>query len=258
MSTTRFGVGRTLSQSFAVLFRLFPLFLIVLVVTGVPEMYAGHWITERLGEPVLQLHGSGTISLICGSLATGIFDGLTYGVLTFATVRILSGDPARIQACIRRGVAVWPQLAVVMGLQELCWQVSSETHHIVTQVVDLTANMLILIALWLYSATVAVEGRGLGDGIRRSLSLVSGNGLRILAILLIVVGMVVIPAVVIDEIAPDGFAIFSPAPDGIITIANVLDRILTAFFAILAAVSFHQIRTEKEGAPVEDLALVFD
>ena len=120
-------------------------------------------------------------------------------------------------------------------------------------------GIILILMWWVYIPAVVVESKGIIEAFGRSRELTRGRRWHILglivviAILLIAVSFVVVLVVGISAASsPDGVGF------GAIIIGYVLNALVTAFNAVLVAVSYYYLRAEKEGVDANEIARIFD
>ena len=168
---------------------------------------------------------------------------LLFATLTHGTICDLRGTPARIRESLSWGLGL---LFPVIGI---------------TIVATVCAGFgamfflfpgLILMTMWWVAVPVAVvERTGVIDSLRRSAELTRGYRWKVFGVIAIIyIGQFVLDALThfILTAAP----IFSSVASFLITVA------ITAYFAVVTAVCYHDLRVLKDGVGVDDIARVFD
>ena len=100
---------------------------------------------------------------------------------------------------------------------------------------------------------IVVEKRGIIDSFNRSAFLTKGRRWAILGAWLVfgvvsVLGMVLL--MVVAQLVSSGIVL--PV------IAYVWEALITAFSAVMTAVSYYYLRVDKEGVAIDEIAAVFD
>src|SRR5262249_20336647 len=109
------------------------------------------------------------------------------------------------------------------------------------------------LALWVYVPVIVVEKAGVGAAFRRSRELTKGRRWSIFAINIIV--FVVVLA--IEWIASSALGL-SIAALAYHWVAIPIQILYMVFAAVMSAVGYYQLRADKEGVAIHDIAKIFD
>jgi len=199
-----------------------------------------------------------TYQVLGGALALlGMFlSGLVTAAVAYGTYQDLIGRKASLIECLGRGL---PLIFRVVGVT-----------IVYSLAVGLGSLLLVipgLIVLTMYAVAVpvaVVERLGVFASLSRSAELTDGYRWRVLgtiflAVILVflivaVFGMVFAMAV----IAATDFSDSAASAEGVALVGFVVDAAATAFWAVIVAVTYNELRTAREGADVGQIAAVFD
>lgn len=113
-----------------------------------------------------------------------------------------------------------------------------------------------LIVMTVYAAAVpaaVVEHLGVGASLNRSATLTKGCRWRVFGVLLVTIFLQIGLEMVI-ELALD----FQGNPIASLVVAWLLSGAISALYAVLATVIYHELRHVKEGSELDEIAAVFD
>ncbi len=251
-----FRVGAVLGRSFSVLSRNFVAFMALALAFNAP-LYLYQLLADpgdAVGTEDLPV---GVLLLLLGQM---LLSFLLTATLVYGTVRDLRGRPAGLGECIAQGVALLLPVFLVAVLATLALMVGF--------MLFIVPGIVLMVFWWVLIPTVVVERPGLLRAFGRSMELTKGYRWRVFALfLVIVVGYIVIGMVV--GAASFG-ALFSTTDlenleaatrssfDIFVLIDWLLSSLLAAFWSVMAAVSYHDLRIAQEGADSNEIAAVFD
>jgi len=173
---------------------------------------------------------------------------LCISTMAYGTFQDLRGSRVRVVECLRRGLStVFPVVGVAFLNTVLV---------ILGTMALIIPGIMLWVALWVAVPVAVVERPGVIASLRRSAWLTKGHRWRIFGIVL-VLGLLngVANSVVLVPFA-------TLTGDAAAAVANVVAYLITVFFmawgAVAAAVAYHDLRLEKEGVGVNEIAAVFD
>jgi hypothetical protein len=244
----QFSIGNVLSTSFVVFFRNFILFIILAALISAPYIAAsvivdlgkltpiyeqtrqvplGFWRAPAIVLPIEII----TSALVSASLAYGTFQDLR-------------GHRANFSDSLKRSVSV---LTVVI-LAAVVFSVLLG----VGMVLLLVPGFMVWAALWVYVPVIVVEKEGAFGAFTRSRVLTKGRRWSIFGLLFIFLAAnwfltYVTRSVLVPALGSGG-----------VYVSWALRIVLSAFYAVMAAVSYYFLRADKEGVAIGDIAKVFD
>lgn len=246
-----FTVGNALGTGFRVWFRNFLPFTLLNALLHLPLLA---WIASILqGTPSLEkaaeIQRWGLISGLIGFfLQMFLVSAVTYGV-----VQELRGQHAPFTSTLRVGLSrLLPSVGVTI-LLGLC---------VFAGVFALLVGAIIVYAM-LYVAVPAsvIEKPGLLGALHRSRELTKGYRLQIFGMLFLVWGA----GLLINKGIENATIHSDASPDEIMSMVrqyvfavSIVEIVTGVFGAVLAAVTYAQLRFSKEGTGADDLAKVFD
>jgi hypothetical protein len=171
-------------------------------------------------------------------------------VLVYGTIRELRGDRAPIGDCIKGGLGVlFPVIgiAIVEGLIT-----------VVGLVLLIVPGIIAMAFLWVTIPVAVVERPGIFASLRRSAELTKGHRWPIfgLVFLLLIFGAVVTFVIAMPF---GGLTAYTQSGSTVLLLINLaVSAFFLALWAVVTAVSYHDLRVVKEGVGTEDIAAVFD
>jgi len=252
MRHEEFGIGNVLGRGFSIFFRNLPAFLVISAITYVPLLaYGLTWSpydANTLGELQSGLLKYALISFVGAML----LQNLAVSAITFGVVEEMRGRHAGIGRCLAVGLRrMLPALGVTL-LAGLC---------VLLGVLALIVGAVVVFCM-LYVAVPAsvIEQNGVSRALSRSAYLTKGNRWNIFGLIFVlgVIGAIVnwgVQAALIDKVGdvvpPDQWNLYVGIQFGI-------QFAMGALGATIAAVAYVQLRNDKDGVGVGELAKVFE
>lgn len=245
-----FSVGNALGTSFRVWFRNFLPFTILNALLYVPLLVWGS--TVMHGEVTLEKVASLDRFVLIFGLSSFLIQMFLVSTVTYGVVMELRGQRASMAANLRVGISrLLPSLLVTL-LWALCVGLGF---------LALIVPGLILYCMFFVAVPASViERPGIGGALSRSRQLTSGSRPGIFALILIV-GLVSLGV----EKLLEGALLDTSDPGKVMASVRVyvyasaaFEIVAGVFGAVLAAVTYAQLRFSKEGASADELARVFD
>jgi hypothetical protein len=240
-----FRVGRVLARTWSVLSRNFPAFFAVAAVASLPKYLLSQGVIPAPDDWVLILLLMGFSAIVWVVLATTSQAILLYGAFQDMRGRAFSiGDSMQIG--LRRffpviGVAVAVTLFASVGLLAF-----------------VVPGVMLFVRWFVAMPACVVEERGVRSSMARSSDLTAGHRWKIYALmtLMYIVDSVVDGAIdqVLSQLAGSLHAGGLPVLAGHV----IWNGIWGAFYAILAVVTYHDLRVAREGVDTEQIAAVFE
>lgn len=221
-----------LSQNFATFGTLSALFMLLPFVSGVAM--GNHFEVD------------GTVSVFAiGSLAMlwVMLYFLLFATLTHATICYLRGTPARISESLSWALGV---LFPVIGITIIA------TIGTGLGVILLLIPGLVLMTMWWVAVPAAVvEQTGIIESLRRSGELTRGYRWKVFGVIIFIY---------IGQFALDRLTnvVLAAAPIFSLVVNFLVMAAITAYFAVVTAVCYHDLRAIKDGVGIQDIAQVFD
>lgn len=168
---------------------------------------------------------------------------LLFATLTHATIRDLRGTPGRIGESLSWGLG---RLFPVIGIT-----IVASLGAGLGIVLFIVPGLMLMTMWWVAVPAAVIERTGVLGGLRRSAELTRGYRWRVFGIVVIIyIGQFVFDLLTSRVLASAPY--FSLFANFMITLA------VTAYFAVVTAVCYHDLRILKEGVNVDDIAKVFD
>lgn len=168
---------------------------------------------------------------------------LLFATLTHATICYLRGTPARISESLSWALGV---LFPVIGITIIA------TIGTVLGTILLFIPGLMLMTMWWVAVPAAVvERTGIIESLRRSVELTRGYRWKVFGVIIFIY---------IGQFALDRLTnvVLSAAPIFSLVVNFLIMAAITAYFAVVTAVCYHDLRVLKDGIGIHDIAKVFD
>ena len=266
-----FRVGSVLARGFTILFHniipfgllaiLFSAPFFVFVMVAVPLV-----IGEAMNQESINTTSFWVVS-VSGIFLYVLLYLLFNATLVYGTIRELRGSRARLRECIVRGLGLVLPVIVVAILMWLAMVLTAIVSIFGVGFVGglvgapfiaipafLISEAIVVTILWVAIPATVVERPGVLRSLRRSAQLTKGSRWRVFGIIVILFVITIVVSAIEGLLA--GAATESQI------VGSVLSWIVIAFFsalyAVVSAVSYHDLRIAKEGGDAEQIAAVFD
>lgn len=276
----KFRVGRVLSRSFSVYFgNIAPFVMLALVVSSPTYIYKivmgpgpiifednplGYW--SHMGpEPVILYF----VNLLLSQLVAA--------ALVYGTIQDIRQEKATLGDCLARGAAlmfpvfgiaiVYLLIMILVALVSIVpaalvvGLLVAATHSSIVAIALMPLSFIPLIIffvrLWVTFPVAVIEGRGLGS-FKRSAQLTKGSRWRIFFLLILFLALGFGISFLMQSI---GSALERSSLDhfaGGVAVEWLFEGFTTALSAVLATVTYHDLRVAKEGLDTNQIASVFD
>ena len=250
-ASTEFSVGTVISRSFTTFSKHFLVFIGLCLLSQIPGFFA----TLLLEEMIADIISLAFIMVIQGAVSYGVYQAFL-------------GKPVLFSDSLSRGMECIISLTLAIMLFGLAFSV---LYIGVVIVVAFVIGILWLIGLafiapvlpplafvyvwsqwFLFAPACAVERLGPVECLQRSAQLTNGTRLQLSGIILsggaIIFGIAFAGAIVTVWLPPVVFAL-----SRMLTLSVIM-----AFYNVLTAVTYYELRSVREGISVESLANVFD
>ncbi len=168
---------------------------------------------------------------------------LLFATLTHGTICYLRGTPARIRESLSWGLGL---LFPVIGITVIA------TIGAGLGAMLLLVPGLILMTMWWVAVPAAViERTGVIESLRRSVHLTRGYRLKIFG----VIAVIYIGQFALDRLTT---VVLAAAPIFSMMVSFLVTVAITAYFAVVTAICYHDLRVLKDGVGIDDIARVFD
>ena len=240
----RFSVGQVFSLSFSVFVANFIPFMTLGLLLFLPYAVLLFFFSEIFSGP------DGWIGIILLIVVLVVLQVLLQATLIYGTVSQLRGNRRPFIDSLINSIGLVPPvllIGILLAVGLLCGFLL------------LVIPGLILLTMWWVTIPVAVVERpGIGRSFSRSAELTKGRRWSILGIFIIVqVGMWLVDVILSTTLLPSGPGTLNDFT-GYVIGSWVFSVITAAFQAVLVAVSYTLLRTEKEGTDINQIAAVFD
>lgn len=253
-----FSVGSVLGRSLEIYGRNFLPFLLLSAVLHVPFMiYDWSSIPRVSVEDVHRMSFEEKLEYLKdaqaaeGDMWRGLIlrglQALVGMVLTSALVygvfQQLRGKHAGVGECVSRGfrsllsvlaVGIVAGVIIALGL-----------------VLLIVPGIILMCMYWVAVPCAVIEKAGVGSALSRSATLTKGRRWAIL-------GIVIIPGLIVGAVGFIGIRMFGDSPSSLFFFVSAMTVLIAPWQSVCQAVGYHDLRAEKEGINVEQLAAVFD
>ena len=246
------SAGSIIKRSFAIYLKNFVPFTSVMAVMHAPIIMYVYFTLQEGPEAFITNSQRFKIITTLGSL---VLTMIATGAITYGTVKELRGQHAPLMNCIGVGFA---KLFPVIGTAMLFGMALVGGFMLF-----IIPGIFILCMLWLAIPAVVIEGNGGISALKRSRELTEGYRGQIFAILasLTIINLVVVK--LLEHLMLSGPNTASPGALMVhvgqtMMLSFGVGILFSAATAVANAVTYHDIRLEKEGVDAEALAAVFE
>jgi hypothetical protein len=233
-----FRIGAALSRTFSVLTRNFPVFFLINAIAVLPELlFEGGPVGRALGLP----QNKSVIGVVGLAWLLGL---ICQATVLHGAFQDMCGRPVRLIESVQVGMR---RFFPVLG--------ASLTSIVLISlgcVLFLVPGLIVYITLFVTIPACVVERTGPFESISRTSQLTKGHRWAIFGMVMLLFIAAIISSVVIEGAVP---SLVDPLAAAFI---SAIWRIVeTAFGAILAVVTYRDLRVAKEGVDTEQIAAVF-
>jgi hypothetical protein len=246
----QFSIGNVLGTSFSVLLRNLASFFIIAIIISIPSILVGRFYAIdpavsqeyiRQGQLPPGFWSSIGITMLVGILTSSLMSA----TLVYGTFQDLRGQRASIGDSISRGFSALVPVIIAAIVYAIILTIGFALFFV--------PGVILLVMLWVYVPAIVIEKKGVGGSLSRSRELTKGRRWAILGLFIVVVICFAIANWI------DGFIfglIFGPA--GAFWATELAQIVFGMFSAVMAAVGYYYLRSDKEGIAIGDIAKVFD
>lgn len=239
-----FRIGRVLSHSFAVFSRNILGFTTVAAIVMIPTLLLGFFAglySEDAGAPP----STDQLILIGATIIVSfVLSPISWAIIIHASYQDMRGKPARLGDAVGQafgrvlpliGVGLLYSIGITLGAMLLL------------------IPGIILMVMWFVSVPACVvEKTGAVRSLGRSRELTKGYRWKLFAL-----GLVLVVISVAGNFVPQLGALVA-GPLGMLGLTLITQAAIQAFFGVVIAIAYHDLRVAKEGVDIERIASVFD
>jgi hypothetical protein len=234
-----FRVGHVVSQAWSVLSRNFLKFFVVTAVAAVPQAATG-----TVGDPFQVLNLVGIHMEGFGPLLGQVLNTLSEAAVLYGAFQDMRGQRVNLGESIRVGMRrLFPVVLVAISMAILGF---------LGLIVFVVPGLMFFTMSFVAIPACVVEERGVFSSIGRSAELTRGYRWKIFALMLLCYGSDAIAESVIEPLTSITGTL--PAFVGYV----IWNGLWGAFYAILAVVTYRDLRVAKEGVDTAQIAAVFE
>ena len=247
-----FSVGNVLSKSFSIWGKnLVPFSLMTAIVTVPALALTGY--TQVIGAEQLLTSDPMMFGILTGAtlLLTLLLAPLATACVTYGVLQQLRGRHASVADCFRMGMA---RALSVLGVSIVAGFLS-----ILGYMAFCVPGFIIAAGYFVAAPVAVVERSGVGASLSRSWQLTNGVKLSVFG-LQILIGIISGVAQRAVTLPAESGAVEAGGAGAIVFafLTAVVTVAVESLRAVTGAVTYHDLRTEREGASSQDLAAVFD
>jgi hypothetical protein len=231
-----FRAGRVFNRTFSVFSRNLLPFCLVTFVASLPNF-------------LIVTAGTGAVApgsrLIIGGIFTTVLSTIAQAVVVYGAFEDMRGQPVNLVESFRVGLRrFFPVLGVAICVPILA---------ALAAFLLIIPGLIVFTMLYVAVAACVVERLGTFESMGRSAQLTKRNRWKIFGLWFAVLLVVGIVQGVLSFLAK---LVGGPIAAGIVSL--IWTAVFSAFNAILAVVTYHDLRVAKEGVDTEQIAAVFD
>lgn len=170
--------------------------------------------------------------------------------IAYGVVRKMRGEPVTLGECFRKGFRRWVSVvaaSILMGLAAFLGFVAC-----------IVPGLVVMAGLFVAIPALVVEEESASMALSRSWDLTRGHRLStfgVIFIFIVLQQLTEVPAYVTEDlgVAQEGVGAFL-----LLVLTTGLSLVFTAVQSVSSAVAYHDLRVEKEGFGLEEIAAAFD
>jgi len=241
-TSREFRIGPIFTRSWSIYAANFVVFTLVAIVIALPHQLGGD--AETVG---------GAVRSFVAAIVGVILEFLGQAVILYGAFQAMRGRRVIIGDAVRRGLSRFLSIVGVSILVSL---------GVFVGLILFIIPGIILALRWSVALPACVvENLGPIAAMRRSADLTKGHRWQIFGLFVLIIVVAMIAFGVIGALVGMGLL---AAPEtlgrlvllGIVTV--IITAIVTAYFNVVAAMIYHDLRVAKEGVGTEEIAAVFD
>lgn len=255
VAVSEFTVGGVLSKTVAVFIKnLVPFFLLAALFI-VPLYVVQYYIMTNHSASEMVVNGWLGFGI---SIAELFVAQLVTATLIYGTIQELRSTRSSIAECFLRGLPLVPP---VIGVSIVAYLIV-----MLGMIALIIPGLIAAVMLAVVIPVTVVERPGVFASLGRSKQLTKGYRWRIFGIFLIVYllffAMSFVALLIFGLVANVSVSLESLAPEnwifGTLVLNAIIGPLTYAFFAVMVAVVYHDLRIAKEGSDTEEIARVFE
>ena len=237
-----FRIGPIFTRSWSIYAANFLIFTVVAIVTVLPHQLGG--------DP--QTTG-GAVQTFVAAIVGWILQFIGQAVILYGAFQAMRGRPVVLGDGLRRAFSRFLPLLAISILVFIGLAIGFML---------LIVPGIILAMRWAVAVPACVvENLGPISSLRRSAELTKGHRWKIFGMTVLILVLFIIALVIVGALVGTGVVV---VPQGVgrgllaAILFVIISGIVTAYFNVIAAMIYHDLRTVKEGVNTEEIAAVFD
>jgi uncharacterized membrane protein len=237
-----FRIGPIFTRSWSIYAANFLIFTLIAIVTVLPHQLGGDAQTT-----------GGAVQSFVAAIVGWILQFIGQAVILYGAFQAMRGRPVVLGDALRRGFSRFLPLLAISILVAIGLAIGFML---------LIVPGIILAMRWAVAVPACVvENLGPISALRRSAELTRGHRWKIFGMTVLILVLLIIALVILGALVGTGVVVV-PQTIGRSLLAVILGVIVTgiftAYFNVLAAMVYHDLRSVKEGVNTEEIAAVFD
>jgi hypothetical protein len=245
-----FRVGQVFSRAWSVFSGNFMAFILVTGIAGLPSLLIQQAAPDTLGNRYADV----AMAVFAAIVMLGFWT-LSQAIVLYGAFQVMRGRPIDLAGAARFGSRrVFSVLGLAIAVPVLCF---------LAALLFVVPGVILYLVWFVATPVCVVERLGVFRSMGRSAELTKGICSRILGLQLVILISAIIVNSIVSAAAP---AILGAAGASALAASTALGQIVslvwgaiwTAFYAIVIAVTYHDLRVAKEGVDTEQIAAVFE
>lgn len=205
---------------------------------------------EALSGPVDQMGFALWGPMAAGMLLFLLIAPAATAAIAYGVVRKMRGEPVTLGECFRKGFRRWVSVVAASILIGLATSLGF--------IACIIPGLVVMAGLFVAIPALVVEEESASMSLSRSWELTRGHRLSMFGVIVIFIALqrvAEVPTYVTDDlgIAQEGIAAIL-----LLVLTTGLSLVFTAIQSISSAMAYHDLRVEKEGFGLEEIAAAFD
>lgn len=237
-----FRIGPIFTRSWSIYAANFVAFTLVAIVIALPQQFGGD------AETV-----AGALRSFVAAIVGVILEFVGQAVILYGAFQAMRGRPVIIGDAVRRGFARFWSIVGVSILVSL--------GIFVGLILFIIPGIILALRWGVALPACVVENLGPLAAMRRSAALTKGHRWQIFGMFALIIVVALVALIVIGALVGMGLVAAPESLGGLVLagiVTVIVTAIITAYFNVVAAMIYHDLRVAKEGVGTEQIAAVFD
>lgn len=189
---------------------------------------------------------------VLASILQWLLNSAAIAALVFGTIRAMRNYTTNLKELMNRGVAlVFPVIWVIVVVSFAIG---------IGMLLFIVPGLILYTMFWVAIPVAVIERRNVIDSLKRSIELTRGNRWRIFGLIVLLVVTYLGAGFVLNSVFGVGAA---PGGESGATVFGlivswILQAVFAVLFAVVIAISYHDLRLAREGGSLDEIAAVFE